>query len=197
MRSLLRRIAASNTRRPALFAAALSLPIALLAGVGVFWLCSPTPGIAEPAVKQLNSPVRVMPVSATPQAQAACRELLARLPQRLVGQRRPVQPSSASSTAAPAEYAAAWGAPAIVLRCGVLRPAALTPTAQLIGVQGVEWVAKDSGTQDSTSEVVWTSTSLPVYVELSVPRRYRDITATQLLNPLAPYLLESLTSTVM
>lgn len=192
MRSLLRRIAATSARQPALFAAVLALPIALLAGAGVFWLFSPTPG-SGPAVKQPDGPVKVTPVSAPPQTQAVCRTLLARLPGRLVGQSRPVRSGIAGDAAVPGDYAAAWSNPAIVLRCGVPRPSALTPTAQLIGVQGVEWVAKDSGTQDRPSEVVWTSTSLSVYVELSVPRRYRDITATQLLNPLAPYLLESLT----
>lgn len=40
------------------------------------------------------------------------------------------------------DNAVAWGAPAIVLRCGVERPAALTVSAECYPVDGVGWFAE-------------------------------------------------------
>lgn len=179
---------------PALLASVSAIPIALLAGVLVFWLAphdNPTSTADGPHTSSApqTGPVSVAPVANASQTATACRAVLARLPNQLLGPARPVRiggdavgGTSDNHTERPpvAEYAAAWADPAVVLRCGVGRPAALTPSAELIGVNGVDWVA-DPG-QKTT---VWTTTSLPVNVELTVPDEYQDKTATQLLNPLA------------
>lgn len=61
-------------------------------------------------------------------------------------------------------YAVAWGEPAIVLRCGVPRPPALGPTANLLVINGVEWLPEPG--DDATT---WTSVDRSVYVDVVVP----------------------------
>ena len=41
------------------------------------------------------------------------------------------------------EYAAAWGDPRIVLRCGVATPAAYEKTSELIAINGVSWLPEE------------------------------------------------------
>jgi hypothetical protein len=43
------------------------------------------------------------------------------------------------ATSPDSSLTAAWGSPAVVLRCGVPRPAALEPTSQLVTIDGVDW----------------------------------------------------------
>jgi hypothetical protein len=101
-------------------------------------------------------PVQVPPV--TPEADARCPALMSNLPLSLAGaQARPVQSDS--------PYAYAWGDPALVLICGVGRPARFDPTAQIIQIQGVQWFVDDSDPQVN----VWTAVDRPVYVQVSIP----------------------------
>jgi hypothetical protein len=100
-------------------------------------------------------PVEVPPV--TPEADASCPALMAQLPLELAGERsRPVDSDS--------PYAYAWGEPAVVLVCGVERPAALEPTSPLIQINGVNWLV-DTSDPDT---VVWTAVDRPVYVQVTV-----------------------------
>lgn len=95
---------------------------------------------------------------------AACERLA--LPDIVDGAgRRPTTPSSPAT--------AAWGEPPIVLRCGVERPAALTPDAQLVMVNGVSWlpVPATGGTVFVSTD--WPTAEDPTYVELTVPQAYR------------------------
>ena len=73
-------------------------------------------------------------------------------------------------------YVDAWGDPAVVLRCGVPRPAGLSPgsSAQIIAIDGVNWLPVQQSKQ-----TVWTSVDRAAYVEVSVPRSYTQ-------PPLAP-----------
>jgi hypothetical protein len=62
----------------------------------------------------------------------------------------------------------AWGSPAIVLRCGVGRPAGYDPTSsQLAGVNDVSWFE-----QSGSKAVVWTAIRPGANVQLTVPRSY-------------------------
>jgi hypothetical protein len=65
-------------------------------------------------------------------------------------------------------FVAAWGDPAVVLRCGVARPAELVPQSAelIIRVDAVDWLPHQ--TNDST---VFTTTDRSVYVELTVPKK--------------------------
>ena len=67
---------------------------------------------------------------------------------------------------------AAWGEPPITLRCGVARPQALTPTANLVEVNGVAWLPVSGEGGTAFVAVDWPSKDDPVYVEVLVPAAY-------------------------
>jgi hypothetical protein len=101
-------------------------------------------------------PVDVPPV--TPEADASCPALMSTLPLDLEGKdSRRVQSDS--------PYAYAWGDPAVVLICGVDRPARYVVGAALIQINGVQWYV-DTSDPDTT---VWTAVDRPVYVQISLP----------------------------
>ncbi len=173
---------------PALLATVSAIPAALLAGTLAFWLLPHGQSDAPEPREPDTGPVSVVPLTMSAETATSCRALLATLPSNLLGNAREVRAAEGSPAHPPlAEYAAAWDDPAIVLRCGVGRPAALTPSAQLIGVNGVEWVPDTTG-----PAVIWTTTSLPVAVEVTVPEGQRKQAATEVLNPLAAPVLAAL-----
>ncbi|MGY1705806.1 DUF3515 domain-containing protein [Geodermatophilus sp. SYSU D00697] len=100
-------------------------------------------------------PVEVPPV--TPEADASCPALMSALPLDLTGEpSRPVQSDS--------PFAYAWGDPAIVLVCGVDRPAGLEATSPLIQINGVNWFVDTS----DPDVVVWTTVDRAVHVQVTV-----------------------------
>jgi hypothetical protein len=72
---------------------------------------------------------------------------------------RDVDPSS--------EYVAAWGQPAIVLRCGVAMPASYRPDAQLFEIDGVGWLP-----DEGDGGMFFTTVDREVLVEVAVPDDY-------------------------
>jgi len=110
-----------------------------------------------------GAPVRLPAVPAPAATTPECAALLAALPGRLPGaggelaRRLLAEPAPAGS--------AAWGdGPRVVLRCGVDRPAELTPTAGLLEVGGVRWLRTGEGAGGTT----WVACDRPVYVALTV-----------------------------
>ena len=100
-------------------------------------------------------------------AAEACRVLHAALPKHVGGQRR-------GTTEPESKYTAAWGDPAVELRCGVPRPKQLTPgsaaynpTSDAVEVNGVSWLLdkREGGYRFIT-------TDRRAYVELTVPDAY-------------------------
>jgi uncharacterized protein DUF3515 len=98
-------------------------------------------------------------------AAADCRALHGRLPDDVAGRHRVTLEEKSP-------YTAAWGDPAVVLRCGVPRPDVLTPgsehynpTAPAVEVDGVSWLVahEDDGYR-------LTTTDRKAYVELWVPK---------------------------
>jgi uncharacterized protein DUF3515 len=80
-----------------------------------------------------------------------------RLPTELDGrERRDTDPTSSRT--------AAWGDPAVVLRCGVERPAGLTGS-EVVVVDGVGWVLAEH-----PGAYVFTTSDLATYVQVRVPR---------------------------
>jgi hypothetical protein len=75
------------------------------------------------------------------------------------------RPTTQSSTAA-------WGEPPITYRCGVQRPAALTPTSQLLDVSGIGWLPLEAAGGTAFIAVTWPTADSPVYVEVLVPEEY-------------------------
>jgi Protein of unknown function (DUF3515) len=90
-----------------------------------------------------------------------CRAFHDRLPRGLHGlERRETAPRS--------DLVAAWGSPAVAVRCGVPRPAGLRRlTAQLAVINGVSWLP-----QPPDRPVTFTAVGRHAYVEVTVPPRY-------------------------
>ncbi|SEG87178.1 Protein of unknown function [Thermomonospora echinospora] len=83
-----------------------------------------------------------------------------RLPERVHGQeRRETSPES--------PLTAAWGSPAIALRCGVPRPAAMRPDAALVTINGINWFP-----YPADRPVTYTAVGRQAYVEVTVPAKY-------------------------
>jgi hypothetical protein len=135
-------------------------PVAGLVALGV-----PLAGCGAPG------PVEVDIATPSGAARTACERLIAALPDNVAGQdRRDVTPSDAP--------ASAWGDPAIVLRCGVARPAALKPASSCYVVNGVGWLATQDGKAVSTTRPIdgtldFTTIGRSVYVEVTVPEAYQ------------------------
>lgn len=65
------------------------------------------------------------------------------------------------------EYAASWGDPRIVLRCGVATPAAYRPESELVVVDDVSWLA-----EEQESGYTFTAVGRTPQVEVYVPSTY-------------------------
>ncbi|SOD64568.1 Protein of unknown function [Streptomyces zhaozhouensis] len=102
------------------------------------------------------------------EAAAACRALAEDLPDVVDGQER-------RELDEPSPYAAVWGSPGIVLRCGVETPAQLTPGsaeydaahADVVGVNEVSWLL-----EEESGAKRFTTTEREVLVEMTVPDSY-------------------------
>ncbi|MFH8365482.1 DUF3515 domain-containing protein [Streptomyces sp. NPDC018031] len=96
-----------------------------------------------------------------------CAELIDAVPDELGGaERRETRPAT--------RYTAAWGDPAIVLRCGIPRPDEMNnPRAPGARLKGVDWMLEspDDGSHRCTTAL------RSVYVEVSIPAAYRDVEA--------------------
>ena len=90
-------------------------------------------------------------------AGGACADLDLALPEQVNGQdRRRTTPESNRTEA--------WGTPAVVLRCGVDRPAGLTPSSEVIEVNGVGWFF-----EEQPDAYVFTTVGRDTYVEVQIP----------------------------
>jgi hypothetical protein len=105
----------------------------------------------------------------SPRGEAArtCRDLAGALPERVSGEERGDLPERTP-------YAAVWGDPAIVLRCGVPEPAVLradsdvyNPLADAVKVNGVSWLL-----EEEPDGMRFTTTHREVHVEVTVPDDY-------------------------
>ncbi len=101
-------------------------------------------------------PAPPSPSSATA---TACVKIFAKLPVQL-GSLAPRKTDTDSS------FVAAWGDPAVVIRCGVNRPAGLgdPAAAQLLDVNSVIWQP-----DPQKAQTVYTAVDRSVYLEVTVP----------------------------
>lgn len=144
-------------RRPAVVAAAVALPVALLGGV-LFFAAGAQRGADE-------APVPLAAVPAPGAGTPPCAAVADALPDRLGDYTR-------VPLAEPApEAAAAWVGPTaepVVLRCGVDRPVAFDRAAALTVVNGVDWFAV-SGADVGVPATTWFAVDRGVYVALTLP----------------------------
>lgn len=114
--------------------------------------------------------VHVNPFDSSTADRSACQALIAALPTRVSD-----QPTHATSGS---PYAAAWGDPAIVLRCGVGTPAEFTKFSACQRVNGVDWFAPESAYSDQRADVVLTTIGRAPRVDVLVPASDRPPVAT-------------------
>lgn len=104
--------------------------------------------------------VDVEPYTAEPGSTEVCSALIDDLPEVVDDAvRREIKPDSS--------LAAAWGQPAIVLRCGVPMPSSYRPDAQLFDVDGVGWLI-----DEGEGGTFFTVADRQVWVEVAVPDDY-------------------------
>lgn len=157
-----------NLRSTPVLAALIALPVALLAGVVVFAAMG---GFDPNSRVHSGEPVSVTAPPSIAGADAACATLMKNLPKTLAGQ------EAREVIGAPTNRAAAWGAPPIIIRCGVEKPSVVV--GEIFDVEGLAWYATS---RDSTK--VWTTTQLKVDVEVTVPDTIEQGSA-EVINPLA------------
>lgn len=68
---------------------------------------------------------------------------------------------------------AAWGDPAIVLRCGVGKPADYDPALGCQTVNGLDWYVPSKAMDDQEADVVMTTIGREPAVEVTLPASYR------------------------
>jgi hypothetical protein len=99
----------------------------------------------------------------------ACRSLVEALPSKVADLSQvDVDPGKG--------FGAAWGDPAIELRCGVRRPAGLTSTAQCENANGVDWFIPESQQTGRNAgrptDITMTTVGRAQYVEVRIPSDY-------------------------
>lgn len=148
------------SRSPALMAAAIALPIALVAGVIVAAVLVGRNPVLEPVA---------LGAAETPDASSAdCVALMTALPEEM-GDYQTV------SLVDPApQSAAAWrsttdaSAEPVVLRCGFERPQEFVQGTSLQDVNGVQWFEID-GADQGIDASTWVAVDRPAYVALTLP----------------------------
>jgi hypothetical protein len=112
-----------------------------------------------------DGPVRVQPRKLHGSAATACERLVDALPESVAEQpRRELRPPDA--------HAAAWGDPAIVLRCGVGSPAGFGKLSVCQVANGVAWFIPDEQIANEPTDVVMTTVDRRPRVEVRLPKEY-------------------------
>jgi Protein of unknown function (DUF3515) len=148
--------------------AALVLGAALVVGIGIAGIVlGPNSAKPAPAAKPATAagPLLLVPVDAPLAGSAECTALVRALPTTLTNGNSPLRARQLASPAPPAT--AAWGGGAsepAVLRCGIERPPELTPTSELLDVDGVQWlrISADGAT-------TWYAVDRAAVVALTLP----------------------------
>ncbi len=120
-----------------------------------------------------SGPVRVVPPDLPPasvqQVTRQCEAVHARLPNQL-------DPGVAARPTTPqSPLTAAWGDPAISLRCGVPEPEGYRVGATTYGINDVEWFSHNNG-----DVVQWTTVDRAVYIEVDLPKLYQAALLTEI-----------------
>jgi hypothetical protein len=160
----------ARTRPPAAVLVAIALPLVLAVTVAVLSLVNRNatdPATADPGPPDTR-PLAAAPVDAPDASGPACTALLAALPPTLPGGDAGL-PTRALADPAPAGVRA-WAAPSrpVVLRCGLPRPAELTPTSALVVVNGVSWLQLPDDVPDPVQSS-WVAVDRGTYIAVTTP----------------------------
>ncbi|MEU4219306.1 DUF3515 family protein [Actinoplanes sp. NPDC026623] len=167
----------STTRRAALWATLIAVPVAVLAGLLVFSKivpeadsAAPAPSATQPAVLPAE-PVRMAAPKLPARTAQVCLAVTSQLPVK-------VRDLAARRVSAGPEQNAAYGAPALTVACGVARPAmctSLTETGsgcvpldtELMTMNRVCWYA-----DEQAAATTFTTMDREVPVRVTVPKQY-------------------------
>jgi hypothetical protein len=123
---------------------------------------APRPSVPDPVEKDTPGPVEVDGHRLTGRAERRCSALIAAVPTRVDGaRRREVVPAGA--------HAAAWGDPAIVLRCGVAMPEEFDEFATCHQTNAVDWFIPDEQITGEPVAITMATVGRNVNVEVSLP----------------------------
>ena len=106
--------------------------------------------------------VPVTPAEMAAEVGEQCKDLSAELPEELAGERR-------IETMPDPESTAAWGAPAIIWRCGTSTPTSFTKDSQLLEIDGVSWYPQQLSAGNRFTAVE----SAPI-LEITIPAAYQN-----------------------
>ena len=155
-------------RRLAPLAAAIVLPVLLA-------LLSACGGAVEIDLPKLSAADR-----------AVCDEFAAELPATLAEQKQvEIEPKSAP--------AAAYGDPAIIVRCGVPRPKGFGLTSSCEQADGVGYYIPDAQYTDQGADVTLYAAGYRPRVEVTIPAKYRPSAVAAAMSVLAPLVKKHLT----
>lgn len=143
------------------------LPLLLAVAVAVIAIVVRVRGLDAPPAPETR-PLAVVAVDAPGARTASCLSLLVALDGDLPADTTTL-PRRALADPVPAGVRAWTAEPEpVVLRCGLPRPAELTPTSALLEVDGVRWLTLDDG-GSAPRLVSYVAVDRPVYVALTVP----------------------------
>lgn len=139
-----------------------------------------------PALAACGGPVEVDVPDLSPADRSTCDAFTAALPATLAEQERDdVEPSDAP--------AAAYGDPAIVVRCGVPEPDGFDLTASCEQANGVGYFIPNEQYDDQGLDLTITAAGYRPRIEVVVPAEYRPNAAPAAMAVLAPLVKEHLT----
>ena len=122
-------------------------------------------------VASCSGPVEVRPAASDDPAAAACADLVDALPDRVSDvDRREVEPDAGTT--------AAWGDPAIELRCGVPEPAGFDALSTCQITNDVAWFIPEEQVTGQPVDVAMTTIGRSPGVEVSIPADYFPPAAT-------------------
>ncbi len=149
-------------------AIAITLPLLLAVAVTAIAITSRLRGDFDPPPPD-TGPLAVAPVDAPGASGPECTALLAALPAELDGPDDPL-PSRPVAEADSLPGVRAWAAAPrpVVFRCGLPRPAELTPTSALLEVNGVRWLKLDDGLPQPV-QASYIAVDRPVYLAVTAP----------------------------
>lgn len=179
-------MSSSSMRSPFWIATAVAIPVMILAGYGVYQgLASSTSLPEEDETPVDDSPVSVeMPVIGDDETAVICRALLAQSPDEVVDhEARGIEPAGDEDADGISEVAAAWGDPALVMRCGV-DEVEVADTDVVYQWGETCWAVEEGDDAD-----VWTSLDRQVPVEVMVPAAYEQ--SGELVSVLSPVVGEA------